>query len=297
MARRTLEVHIKSAIALPHPAAMLEIASEEAREDPMCRWIAYRGETIPLEQYVTAPAHSLVVQSQRALESTAATNGDGFGMGWYGEHPEPGLYREVRPAWSDENLRYLCRHIQSHLYFAHVRAATGTPITRPNCHPFACGRWLFMHNGIIGNWARLRRRAEALIPDEFYGSRIGTTDSEAVFLAILGAGGDKDPVGATARVLTSLTEMVSSKGYHEPLRFTAALANGHDLYAFRYAANDQANSLYYRESGDNVVIVSEPLDADRVRWKQVPPGRVIVAREGERVAIEPFLAEQRVAAE
>ena len=91
----------------------------------MCRWIAYRGETIPLEQYVTAPAHSLVVQSQRALESTAATNGDGFGMGWYGEHAEPGLYREVRPAWSDENLRYLCRHIQSHLYFAHVRAATG----------------------------------------------------------------------------------------------------------------------------------------------------------------------------
>jgi glutamine amidotransferase len=70
----------------------------------MCRWIAYRGETIPLEQYVTAPAHSLVVQSQRALESTASTNGDGFGMGWYGEHPEPGLYREVRPAWSDENL-------------------------------------------------------------------------------------------------------------------------------------------------------------------------------------------------
>ena len=83
----------------------------------MCRWIAYRGETIPLEQYVTAPAHSLVVQSLKALELTASTNGDGFGMGWYGEHPEPGLYREVRPAWSDENLRYLCRHIRSHLYF------------------------------------------------------------------------------------------------------------------------------------------------------------------------------------
>ena len=124
----------------------------------MCRWIAYRGETIPLEQYVTAPAHSLVVQSLKALESTASTNGDGFGMGWYGEHPEPGLYREVRPAWSDENLRYLCRHIRSNLFFAHVRAATGTPITRPNCHPFACGRWMFMHNGSVGNWARLRRQ-------------------------------------------------------------------------------------------------------------------------------------------
>src|SRR4051812_16860955 len=178
----------------------------------MCRWIAYRGETIALEQYVTAPAHSLVVQSVKALESTASTNGDGFGLGWYGEHPEPGLYREVRPAWSDENLRYLCRHINSHLYFAHVRASTGTPVTRPNCHPFACGRWLFMHNGLIGNWTRLRRKVEALIPDEFYGSRIGTTDSEAVFLAILGAGADKDPVGATLRVLTQLTEIVSQKG-------------------------------------------------------------------------------------
>ena len=227
----------------------------------MCRWIAYRGETIPLEQYVTAPAHSLVVQSQRALESTAATNGDGFGMGWYGEHAEPGLYREVRPAWSDENLRYLCRHIRSHLYFAHVRAATGTPITRPNCHPFACGRWLFMHNGMIGNWGRLRRKVEALIPDAFYGSR-----------------------------------MVSTNGYREPLRFTAALANGRDLYAFRYAANDNANSLYYRESGGNVVVVSEPLDANRAHWKPVPPGHAIVARDGEPVSLEPFLAEQQVAA-
>jgi len=135
----------------------------------MCRWIAYRGESIPLEHYVTSPTHSLIAQSMRALESTASTNGDGFGLGWYGEHPEPGLYREVRPAWSDENLRYLCRHIHSHLFFAHVRSSTGTPVTRPNCHPFACGRWMFMHNGVIGDWARVRRRVEALIPDELYG--------------------------------------------------------------------------------------------------------------------------------
>jgi glutamine amidotransferase len=266
----------------------------------MCRWIAYRGETISLEQYVTAPAHSLVVQSQRALESTASTNGDGgdgFGMGWYGEHAEPGLYREVRPAWSDENLRYLCRHIRSHLYFAHVRASTGTPITRPNCHPFACGRWMFMHNGLIGNWSRLRRKVESLIPDEVYGSRIGTTDSEAVFLAILGAGADKDPLGATTPVLAAHTAMVSTDGHKEPLRFTAALANGRDLYAFRYAANDNPNTLYYRVSGDNVVVVSEPLDTERAHWKPVPPGHAIVAEAGKPVALEPFLAEARAAAE
>jgi glutamine amidotransferase len=156
---------------------------------------------------------------------------------------------------------------------------------------------MFMHNGLIGNWTRLRRKVEALIPDDVYPSRVGTTDSEAVFLAILGAGGDKDPVGATARVLTTLTDMATTKAMKEPLRFTAAMANGKDLYAFRYAANDNANSLYYRESAGSVVVVSEPLDADRVHWKPVPNGHVIVALAGKPVSLEPFLTDQRIAAE
>ena len=263
----------------------------------MCRWIAYRGATIALEHYVTEPQHSLISQSIHALESTASTNGDGFGLGWYGDHPEPGLYREVRPAWSDENLRYLCRHIRSRLFFAHVRAATGTPITRPNCHPFACAGSLFMHNGFVGSWNRLRRQVEALIPDELYPARIGTTDSEAVFLAIMGAGAKRDPVAATSKTLFELTRLVNQGGYSEPLRFTAALADGRDLYAFRYAANDNANTLYFRESADNVVIVSEPLDSDRTHWKTVPPNHMLIALAGKPVRLEPFLGAQRVAAE
>ena len=263
----------------------------------MCRWIAYRGQATTLEHYVTTPSHSLIEQSIHALESTASTNGDGFGMGWYGEYPEPGLYREVRPAWSDENLRYLCRHIRSHLFFAHVRASTGTPITRPNCHPFVCGRWMFMHNGLIGNWQRLRRRVEALIPDALYPSRVGTTDSEAVFLAILGAGGDRDPVGATLRVLAKLTDMVSAEGINEPIRFTAALADGRDLYAFRYCANSAANTLYYRSSGSDLVVVSEPLDKNRAIWTPVPPNHIIMAKADQPVALMPFPSEINVAAE
>ena len=259
----------------------------------MCRWIAYRGDVIPLEHYVTSPAHSLIEQSIRALESTAATNGDGFGLGWYGEHPEPGLYREVRPAWSDENLRYLCRHIRSHLFFAHVRAATGTPVTRPNCHPFACGRFLFMHNGVIGNWPRVRRHVEALIPDALYPSRIGTTDSEAVFLAILGAGGDRDPLGATVKTLAALTQMVNK----EPLRFTAAISDGQDLYAVRYAANDAANTMYYRAGPDGLVVVSEPLTSDRSIWSAVPPNHVLVAKAKQAVETVPIDIALRVAAE
>jgi predicted glutamine amidotransferase len=261
----------------------------------MCRWIAYRGDSIPLEHYVTAPAHSLIEQSIRALESTAGTNGDGFGLGWYGEHPEPGLYREVRPAWSDENLRYLCRHIRSHLFFAHVRAATATPTTRPNCHPFVCGRWMFMHNGSVGNWARARRKVEALIPDELYPSRIGTTDSEAVFLAILGAGATRDPVAATLRTLAALTEI--GRPHKDPLRFTAALTDGQNLYAFRFAANDEANTLYYRTAEGDLLLVSEPLDGKREEWVPVPPNHMVLARAGKAPEVVPIDLALRVAAE
>jgi glutamine amidotransferase len=198
----------------------------------MCRWIAYSGSPIALRHYVTEPAHSLVSQSLYALESTGGINGDGFGLGWYDEYPEPGLYREFRPAWSDENLHHLCRHIRSHLFFAHVRAATATPVTRTNCHPFAHGKWLFMHNGFVASWPRLRRRIESLIPDHLYSARVGTTDSEAIFLAILGAGAEEDPIGATRRTLQRLGDMVRGGGEEDMLRFTAALSNGRSLYAF-----------------------------------------------------------------
>ena len=253
----------------------------------MCRWIAYRGETTSFEPYVTEPEHSLIAQSIRALESTAGSNGDGFGLGWYGEHPEPGLYRETRPAWSDENLRYLCRHLRSHLFFAHVRAATGTAVTRQNCHPFACGRWMFMHNGFVGSWNRLRRKVEQLIPDALYPSRLGTTDSEAVFLAIMGAGLDRDPIAATARVLRALRDLVNEEGKRERMRFTTAVANGRDLYAFRFAENDATNTLYFRESGDQVVVVSEPFDKED-DWTEVPEGHVLVARASKGVEIVPL---------
>jgi len=256
----------------------------------MCRWIAYRGAPIALEHYVTAPAHSLVEQSMRALEATASTNGDGFGLGWYGEHDEPGLYHEVRPAWSDENLRHLCRHIRSHLFFAHVRASTGTPTTRPNCHPFAHGRWMFMHNGLIGDWSLIRRKVEGLIPDALYQSRVGTTDSEAVLMEIHGAGGEKDPNGATAETLATLTDMVRASGTADPLRFTAALSDGRNLYAFRFCTNETANTLYYREAAGSAVIVSEPLDSERDCWTVVPPGHMVIARPGERVALKDPLS-------
>jgi glutamine amidotransferase len=185
--------------------------------------------------------------------------------------------------------------LQSHLFFAHVRAATGTAITRVNCHPFASGKWLFMHNGMIGNWNRWRRPVEALIPDSLYPSRIGTTDSEAIFLAMVGAG-IEEPLVAAEKVLATLTDFVNQSEPGDRFRFTAALANGQDLYGFRYAVNDQANTLYYRETERGIVIVSEPTDRDN-NWITVPEDSVVVAKAGERARIVPLLHRRQEAAE
>lgn len=245
----------------------------------MCRFLAYRGEPVFLDSLVCAPARSLVHQSLHAAEAKTGTNGDGFGLGWYGERPEPGLYREIRPAWSDENLKSLCGQVRSTLFFAHVRASTGTSTTRANCHPFAHGRHLFMHNGQIGGFARIKRQVEALIPDALYDARLGTGDSEAIFLAALGAGLAEDPVGAMARTLAAVRGLMTGAGIGEPLRFAAAYTDGESLVAYRWACDGRPPTLYVRETRTGLVVVSEPID-NRQGWREVPKGCALVARPG-----------------
>ena len=251
----------------------------------MCRFLAYRGEPVFLSDLVCAPSHSLVHQSLYACEAKTGTNGDGFGLGWYGERPEPGLYREIRPAWSDENLRSLCDQVRSRLFFAHVRASTGTSTTRANCHPFAQGRHLFMHNGQIGDYAKIKRRLEALIPDDLYEGRLGTTDSEAIFLAALALGLAQNPVAALARTLKAVRGLMADAGAREPLRFTAAFTDGESLFACRWASDGQPPSLYFREMDGHLLVVSEPID-DRARgWREVPKGCALVAPPGRPAAV------------
>jgi glutamine amidotransferase len=252
----------------------------------MCRFLAYSGEPVFLSSLVSAPTHSLVHQSLHAAEAKTGTNGDGFGIGWYGERVEPGLYREVRPAWSDENLRSLCDQVRSRLFCAHVRASTGTASTRANCHPFAHGRFLFMHNGQIGGYPKLKRRIEAMIPDEFYAARLGTTDSEAIFLAALAQGLAEDPLGAMARTLKAVRGLMAEAGVSEPLRFTAALTDGADLYAFRWACDGHPPSLYVRKADGGLTVVSEPIDGRKDGWREVPKGCSLIARAGRPVVIQ-----------
>ncbi len=254
----------------------------------MCRFLAYQGQPVLLESVVSKPCHSLIHQSMQATEAKTATNGDGFGLGWYGERPEPGVYRDLRPAWSDENLLSICAQVRSKLFFAHVRASTGTATARANCHPFSHANCLFMHNGQIGGYARVRRAIEAMIPDEIYTARSGTTDSEAIFLAAMARGAREDAAGALHSVLSDVRALTKAAGITEALRFAAAFTNGDALYAFRWACDDKAPTLYWREDQTGLHVVSEPWDDGRDTWRAIPQGSVLVAEKGKTPRVMAF---------
>ena len=251
----------------------------------MCRFLAYLGTPIFLEELVSQPRHSLLHQALRAEESKTATQGDGFGLGWYGERAEPAVYRETMPAWNDDNLLDLCRSVRAGTFFAHVRAATGTAISRQNCHPFRLGRYLFMHNGQIGGYATVRRALEAMLPDTLYAERRGATDSELLFLLSLARiQGGEDPGTAITQVFNDTIHRMRKAGVEQPLRFSAALTDGHQLFAFRLASDANPPSLYMRHGPGGIVIASEPLDDGHASWEALPSGAVVRAvRAGWRV--------------
>jgi glutamine amidotransferase len=255
----------------------------------MCRWAAYLGEAVFLEDIVSAPCHSLIAQSHCAEQARTATNADGFGLAWYGERPQPGLYRDILPAWADANLKSLCRQIRSGLFLAHVRASTGGATSRANCHPFASGRWSFMHNGQIGGFDRLRRALEASLPQTLYDQIEGTTDSELFFLLMIDEGLAGNAQAAVARATLRVFEAARHAGVEPALKLTAAFSDGETLYAVRYASDGLAPTLYTApfRNGTGRSLVSEPFDREGAQWQEIPPSSfVTITRSG--ITVRPF---------
>lgn len=256
----------------------------------MCRWAAYIGAPCFLEDVVTRPDHSLIQQSIQATECKTQTNGDGVGVAWYGSRPEPGLYRDILPAWSDPNLRSLTAQVESGLFLAHVRASTGTATSRNNCHPFAVRNWSFMHNGQVGGFDSFRRRADMLIPDDLYHERKGATDSEVLFLLGLMEGMEEHPKEAMQIAVGILERMSRERGTTPHMRLAAAFSDGETLYAVRYASDERAPTVYHRasDSRQGRAVVSEPLVEAEDGWEEIPAGSFCRFSKDGGFKIEPF---------
>ena len=88
------------------------------------------------------------------------------------------VYKTVQPPLHDINFRSLAANTSTNVLFAHIRAATDTPIVMVNNHPFAFGRHVIMHNGSIGNFKSIARQLASRLDEETYGNVKGSTDSE-----------------------------------------------------------------------------------------------------------------------
>jgi predicted glutamine amidotransferase len=192
----------------------------------MCRWLAYSGSPIPLEGLLLKRDRSLIDQSLHSRLGATTTNGDGFGVGWYDDAEAPRLYRSTHPAWNDRNLRELAAGIRSPLFLAHIRASTGTAIQETNTHPFRHGRWLWMHNGLIREFPRVRRELVLAVDDSLFTSIEGTTDSETMFYLALTFGLEDDPISAVERMVGFVEDTGRKHGIDDPMQMTVATTDG-----------------------------------------------------------------------
>ena len=184
----------------------------------MCRWLAYTGSPLLLERALMSPAHSFIDQSLHSRLGAEPTNGDGFGIGWYDKAEAPGIFRSIEPAWNDSNLRELAGHIESGRFFAHIRAAIGSAVQQTNCHPFRHGRWLFMHNGFLDEFAQVKRDLTMAIDPSLYPLIAGQADTETLFYLALTLGLEDDPPQAVAKTIGLVERVGRDQGFASPSR-------------------------------------------------------------------------------
>jgi predicted glutamine amidotransferase len=269
----------------------------------MCRWIVYDGGPILLEDLLFKPKHSLIDQSMSSKSAETPTNGDGFGVGWYGARATPGLYRSIRPAWNDFNLRDLAAQVESRLFMAHVRATSMATVQETNCHPFRHNKWLFVHNGEIFGIEKFRKRLIEAVADELFTGILGTTDSEVMFYLCLTFGLERDPEGALVRMAGFVENVARAHGIDETLWMTLGLTDGETVYAVRYASDGKAPTLYYTRDVEDIyrvnpeltgkfapttrLVASEPTGRARESWLEVPQSSYLRIRGGE-MEVKPF---------
>jgi len=265
----------------------------------MCRWLVYAGSAIRPEELLYKTDHSLIDQSMHAKLGATTLNGDGFGLGWYDGPRPPGLFRGIGPAWSDRNLRELSQHLNTGLFFAHIRASTGSAVQETNCHPFRYRTWLWMHNGKIRDFETIKRELVLAIEPELYPHMEGSTDSEAMFYLALSYGLRDDPPAAVARMVGHVERVAAAHGIPDAVQMTVATSNGEHVWAFRYSTKRRSRTLFYsakidalrqlypenpifgRVSDDTRIIVSEPLGDLPGAWREVPESACGMVGPGE----------------
>ena len=272
----------------------------------MCRWLAYSGSPLLLKEALYGPANSLIEQSLHSRLGAETTNGDGFGVGWYGALPTPGVFHSTEPAWNDKNLHELADHISSSNFFAHIRAAIGSSVQQTNCHPFRHDRWLFMHNGYIDELATIKRDLVLAVDPSLYPQIAGHDRLRDCCSSSPSPSACRTTRPPRSSAPSDLWRTLA--GRHRvanPFQGTIATTNGETIWAFRYSSEGKSRSLFYttdvptlrklypeRElyeevSEDAHMVVSEPLGEIPGVWNEVPEATCRIVGHG-RDELRPF---------
>ena len=261
--------------------------------------MAYSGDPILAEDLLFRPVHSIIDQSLHSRMGATTTNGDGFGIGWYGEGAEPAVFKSIDPAWNDANLREIAGRIRTPLLFAHIRASTGTPVQRSNCHPFRHGQWLWMHNGAIRGFHEIKRDLLMAVDPSLYPRHRRLDRLRDAVLPGPHLRSDRRSL-QRGRPRRRLVEKVGREhGVEYPIQMTVATTDGESVWAFRYSSEGQSRSLFFSTdvrrcvsctpmsrccSGlgeETRLVVSEPLGDLPGAWNEVPESSAGVVRPGQ----------------
>lgn len=286
----------------------------------MCRFLFYEGTPVSVGDLLFAPHNSIIKQSYQSQEREEPLNGDGFGLSWYVPQMEgqPGLFRSISPAWSNENLARLARVTRTSCVLAHVRAASiGLGVSENNCHPFVHGPLSFMHNGDVGGFRAHRRALLAALSDEAFAGICGNTDSEYLFAVFLDAyraiaqEGRHSAAGLLALALERMLEQVLGAlleaGVTEPSYLNCVVADGRHAAACRVTTGPEkfaeslhvhSGSVYRVVDGEcrmmpptdrhgAILIASEQL-SDDPGWQVVPPNHLVLVQTDRKVSLRPF---------
>ncbi|EDK47037.1 conserved hypothetical protein [Lodderomyces elongisporus NRRL YB-4239] len=292
----------------------------------MCRFMIFKGrESMVLSDLLTKPAHSIINQSfdsRLRLDMRNPINGDGFGVGYYTEHHEPCVFKAITPAWNNVNLNNLSHCTESSLVFGHVRASTQGVLSETNCHPFSFGKLMFMHNGGISCFDKIKKKLINHLEDKYFLLIQGSTDSEccfALFLDTLDKMGydpeDKETVFSHVVLKTAILKTIELvKNWQlevttEPSLLNFAATDGESIVVSRYITSktDEAASLHFstgsrffeyqpglfkmerlNRSQDVIFVASEPLTFERGDWLCVPTNTLITITNKNTVLMHPI---------
>ncbi|WVQ78067.1 hypothetical protein IAT38_000148 [Cryptococcus sp. DSM 104549] len=225
------------------------------------------------------------------------------------ENERPCLFKSISPAWSNANLTRLAEKIRSSLVFAHVRASTmaGAP-SEDNCHPWMFDKLMWMHNGEINEFYKIKRALQMELPEELFLYPSGYTDSEWAFMVFLSKLKDpharlfthKELRDAMMETIHYINKLSKEHGCNGPSLMNFVVTDGSTVVATRYISSrtSEASSLFFSsgtsfdeyqgaskglyrmtkaDKRENIIMIaSEPLTFERKDWAEVKSNTMVM---------------------